>query len=204
MEGSEISCRCDSPRREDKTQITHLEQGVDFLGVTTRGKPNGKLLTKLSNDDALRRIRRRLSASTSGPASHPNKPTPWVIARYFGMFNPARQDEWVFRNRATGFHLRKFAWTPIIRHRMVAATAFPDDPSLTDYWTRRRRRQPPPARHGHATTPRSPSRPLPALPRAAATCRPQSANPTQVGTMVRHPHGDRQTLDHRLGNRDPG
>ena len=61
MEGSEISCRCDSPRREDKTQITHLEQGVDRLGFTTRGNPNGKLLTKLSND-ALQRIRRRLSA----------------------------------------------------------------------------------------------------------------------------------------------
>ncbi len=60
------------------------------------------------------------------------------------MFNPARRDKWVFRSRTTGFYLRKFAWTPIIRHRMVAATSSPDDASLTDYWDRRRRRQPPP------------------------------------------------------------
>jgi hypothetical protein len=46
---------------EDKTQITHLEQGVDFLGFAIRRYPNGKLLTKPSND-APRRIRRRLSA----------------------------------------------------------------------------------------------------------------------------------------------
>ena len=45
---------------EDKTRITHLDQGVDFLGFTIRRYPNGKLLTKPSND-ALRRIRKRLS-----------------------------------------------------------------------------------------------------------------------------------------------
>jgi RNA-directed DNA polymerase len=60
------------------------------------------------------------------------------------MFNPARRDKWVFGSRNSGFYLRKFAWTPIIRHRMVATTASPDDPSLVDYWYRRRRRQPPP------------------------------------------------------------
>src|SRR5207248_418710 len=45
---------------EDKTRITHLDQGVDFLGFNIRRYPNGKLLTKPSND-ALRRIRKRLS-----------------------------------------------------------------------------------------------------------------------------------------------
>jgi RNA-directed DNA polymerase len=36
---------------EDKTQITHLEdRGVDFLGFSIRRYPNGKLLTKPSND----------------------------------------------------------------------------------------------------------------------------------------------------------
>ena len=74
--------------------------------------------------------------------THPNKPRRWVNARYFGMFNPARRDKWVFGSRNSGFYLRKFAWTPIIRHRMVATTASPDDPSLVDYWYRRRRRQP--------------------------------------------------------------
>ena len=120
---------------EDKTQITHLDRGVDFLGFTIRRFANGKLLTKPSND-ALRRIRGRLSAEVkalrganadaviaklnpiiTGWAayyrigaskqafgaldahlwrlvykwarfSHPNKSTRWVIARYFGKFNP--------------------------------------------------------------------------------------------------------------------
>jgi RNA-directed DNA polymerase len=35
---------------EDKTRITHLERGVDFLGFAIRRYPNGKLLTKPSND----------------------------------------------------------------------------------------------------------------------------------------------------------
>ena len=72
--------------------------------------------------------------------SHPNKPRRWIIARYFGMFNPARQDKWVLGSRETGFYLRKFAWTKIVRHRMVAGRASPDDPALTGYWQQRRRR----------------------------------------------------------------
>src|SRR6266702_5610391 len=35
---------------EDKTQITHLDRGVDFLGFAIRRYPNGKLLTKPSKD----------------------------------------------------------------------------------------------------------------------------------------------------------
>jgi RNA-directed DNA polymerase len=72
--------------------------------------------------------------------SHPNKPRRWITARHFGMFNPARQDKWVFGSRETGFYLRKFAWTKIVRHRMVAGRASPDDPALTGYWDQRRRR----------------------------------------------------------------
>jgi RNA-directed DNA polymerase len=175
---------------EAKTQITHLDQGVDFLGFNIR-RYRGKLLTKPSKD-ALRRIRRRLSAEVrslrGGNAdaliarinpiitgwsayyrigvskrafnaldahmwrlvhkwarfTHANKPARWVIARYFGKFNPARQDTWVFGSQHTGFYLRKFAWTPIVRHRMVAGTASPDDPALTAYWAQRRRRSKPP------------------------------------------------------------
>ena len=44
---------------EAKTRITHLDQGVDFLGSEIR-RYRGKLLTKPSKD-ALRRIRKRLS-----------------------------------------------------------------------------------------------------------------------------------------------
>ena len=78
---------------------------------------------------------------TSGPGySHPNKPKHWVIARYFGRFNRSRQDRWVFGDRESGVYLRKFAWTKIVRHRMVAGRASPDDPALTGYWDQRRRR----------------------------------------------------------------
>jgi len=171
---------------EAKTRITHLDQGVDFLGFEIR-RYRGKLLTK-PGKEALRQIRKRLSEEmkalrganadaviarlnpiiTGWAAyyrigvskrafgaldahlwrlawkwailSHPNKPKRWVITRYFGMFNPARQDKWVFGSRETGFYLRKFAWTKIVRHRMVAGRASPDDPALTGYWQQRRRR----------------------------------------------------------------
>jgi len=175
---------------EAKTQITHLDQGVDFLGFNIR-RYRGKLLTKPSKD-AMRRIRKRLSAemkalrganadaviSRLNPIvigwsayyrigvskraftaldghlwkrvykwarySHPNKPTRWVVTRYFGTFHPSRQDTWVFGSQDTGYYLRKFAWTPIVRHQMVAGTASPDDPDLTAYWAERRRRSRPP------------------------------------------------------------
>jgi RNA-directed DNA polymerase len=75
--------------------------------------------------------------------SHPNKPKSWIVNRYFGQFNPARQDRWVFGSRDSGAYLPKFAWTPIVRHPMVPGRASPDDPALTQYWAdRRRKRQP--------------------------------------------------------------
>ena len=46
--------------------------------------------------------------------SHPNKPAHWVFARYFGKFNKARQDRWVFGDRHTGGYLHRFAWTNIV------------------------------------------------------------------------------------------
>jgi RNA-directed DNA polymerase len=73
--------------------------------------------------------------------AHPNKPKTWVIDRYFGKFHPARQDRWIFGDRANGRYLQKFAWTKIVRHQLVPGRASPDDPSLADYWSRRRRRQ---------------------------------------------------------------
>jgi RNA-directed DNA polymerase len=76
--------------------------------------------------------------------SHPNRPTRWVTARYFGQFNPSRQDRWVFGDRGSGRYLTKFAWTPIVRHRMVPGTASVDDPALADFWAKRRRRSNPP------------------------------------------------------------
>jgi RNA-directed DNA polymerase len=76
--------------------------------------------------------------------SHPNKSKRWVVNRYFGRFNRARDDRWVFGHRASGAHLLKFAWTRIVRHQLVTGAASPDDPALTEYWAARRIRMPPP------------------------------------------------------------
>ena len=74
--------------------------------------------------------------------SHANKPTSWVVHRYFGKFNKARQDRWVFGDRNSGAYMHKFAWTNIVRHQIVKHGASPDDPALADYWARRRRKAP--------------------------------------------------------------
>ena len=74
--------------------------------------------------------------------SHANKPISWVIAQYFGKFNKARQDRWVFGHRNSGAFMHRFAWTRIVRHEIVKHRASPDDPELADYWARRRRKTP--------------------------------------------------------------
>ena len=66
------------------------------------------------------------------------------MTRYFGMFNPSRNDKWLFGSRETGHYLRRFAWTKIVRHTMVAGRASPDDPALAGYWAKRRERIRPP------------------------------------------------------------
>jgi RNA-directed DNA polymerase len=80
--------------------------------------------------------------------THTNKPRTWIVNRYFGQFNPARQDRWVFGDRASGAYLPKIAWTPIVRHQMVPATASPDDPALASYWAQRRHKRPLPLDRG--------------------------------------------------------
>jgi RNA-directed DNA polymerase len=71
---------------------------------------------------------------------HSNKPKSWIVKRYFGRFNPDRQDHWVFGDRDSGAFLPKFSWTRIVRHSPVPGTASPDDPTLASYWAQRRRR----------------------------------------------------------------
>ena len=75
--------------------------------------------------------------------SHQNKSRHWIVDRYFGQFNKARQDRWVFGDRDSGAYLLKFSWTKIVRHQMVTGTSSLDDPALTDYWAERRRTGPP-------------------------------------------------------------
>jgi len=72
--------------------------------------------------------------------SHANKSTSWVVDQYFGTFNHARQDRWVFGHRHSGAYMHKFAWTRIVRHQIVKHGASPDDPTLAEYWARRRRK----------------------------------------------------------------
>jgi Group II intron, maturase-specific domain len=44
--------------------------------------------------------------------THPDKPRHWVVSRYFGMFNPSRNDRWLFGSRDTGHYLRRFSTGP--------------------------------------------------------------------------------------------
>src|ERR1017187_415363 len=75
---------------------------------------------------------------------HPDKPKSWVISRYFGRYNKTRQDRWVFGDRDSGAYIPKFAWTKIVRHRLVRGEASPDDPAQASYWAERRRKSKPP------------------------------------------------------------
>ncbi|PIA98514.1 MULTISPECIES: group II intron reverse transcriptase/maturase [Streptomyces] len=73
--------------------------------------------------------------------SHPAKPTGWVKKRYWGKFESSRGDNWVFGSPE--HYLRKFAWTKIERHVLVAGGNSPDDPALVEYWNKRRRKRMP-------------------------------------------------------------
>ena len=72
--------------------------------------------------------------------SHPDKPTRWIIRRYFGAFNKSRHDQWVFGDRDSGAYLHRFAWTKIVRHQMARGTSSPGDPALAEYRAARRHR----------------------------------------------------------------
>jgi RNA-directed DNA polymerase len=72
--------------------------------------------------------------------SQPNKPTRWIVRRYFGKFCKSRNDQWVFGDRISGAYMLRFAWTKIVRHQMVRGTSSRDDPALTRYWADRKRK----------------------------------------------------------------
>jgi len=84
-----------------------------------------------------------------GRHSHPNKSRHWVAARYFGRFNRARRDRWVFGDPETGAYLTKCSWTRFVHHVAVRGGASPDDPALAGYWAERRRKRRPPSLDGH-------------------------------------------------------
>jgi len=68
---------------------------------------------------------------------HPRKSGRWRTQKYWGQ-STGRQDRWVFQDKGRHATLRKFAWTKIVRHRLVRTTYSPDDPTLQDYWRQRR------------------------------------------------------------------
>lgn len=83
---------------------------------------------------------------------HQKKGRLWMIAHYWGQFNPERQDRWVFGHRESGLYLIKFSWTKIVRHALVKGRASKDDPSLTEYWANRSRKRKPPNSRRWVTT----------------------------------------------------
>jgi RNA-directed DNA polymerase len=76
-------------------------------------------------------------AQRSMPRRHPRKSGWWRTQKYWGQIS-GRPDRWGFQDKERHGTLRKFAWTKIIRHRLVPTTHSPDDATLQDYWSQRR------------------------------------------------------------------
>ena len=117
--------------------VFHLNPVIRGWSAYYRSVVSSKVFTRL--DHYVWQLTYRWARHT-----HPNKSRSWAATRYFGAFNKARQDRWVFGDRDTGVYLTKFAWTKIVRHVPVQGRASPDDPALARYWAERRRKQPPP------------------------------------------------------------
>ena len=76
---------------------------------------------------------------------HPTKSGWWRTQKYWGTLTGARRDRWIFHGQGSACRrCRKFAWTKIVRHRLVPTTYSPDDPTLQDYWRQRREQNPQP------------------------------------------------------------
>ena len=67
----------------------------------------------------------------------PRKSGRWRTERYWGR-TLGRQDRWVFQEKQRQGTLRKFAWTKLVRHRLVPTTSSPDAPTRQEYWQQRR------------------------------------------------------------------
>ena len=136
---------------------------------------------------------------TSGPrsATRPSRRT-GSFARYFGKFNKARQDRWVFGDRTSGAYLHKFAWTNIVRHQIVRHGASPDDPALADYWAWRRRKAPLPINRTALWLHREQAGRCAICKSTLVADEDRPQTPHQVGDLAgHHPQDDRR----RLGTR---
>lgn len=70
--------------------------------------------------------------------SHPNKGLRWVYNNYFGHFISSQKDRWVYGDKQSGDHLRKFTWTNRQRHTIVKGRHSVYDPGLKTYWAKRK------------------------------------------------------------------
>ena len=61
-------------------------------------------------------------------------------SKYWGKFNPKREDKWVFGEKTTKCHMLRFSWTKIERHPLVTYDYSPDNPELKEYWEKRHNR----------------------------------------------------------------
>jgi hypothetical protein len=138
--------------------------------------------------------------------SHPNKPTRWVIRRYFGTFHKSRQDQWVFGDRDSGAYLLRFSWTKIVRHQMVRGNIVTRRPRPGQLLGRPAAQRDTPAdRHRHPAALGVPARPVPVVRGTAPRRRPTAAKPARVGTMAGgHPQSDDPQRHHRQAGRRAG
>jgi RNA-directed DNA polymerase len=125
---------------------------------------------------------------------HPKKSKRWIVDRYFGAFNKSRRDRWVFGDRVSGAYRVKFAWTKIVRHRMVKGGSSPDDPALAQYLGRSAspERTPTDGRDPTAAAAAA-GRALSPVSGPAPARRPSTTEPSRMGTVgPRHRQGAAQ------------
>lgn len=72
--------------------------------------------------------------------THPNKNMRFTKDKYWGRFQPSRDNKWVFGNKSNGNYITKFAWIDIKRHVLIEKTNSPDNPELKDYFYKRRKK----------------------------------------------------------------
>ena len=185
------------PAREQRSRRDQTAQ-PDHPGM-------GQLLPDTRSGRDLRRTRPPTcgGSPTSGPRSATaNKPKSWVTARYFGQFNKARQDRWVFGDRHSGAYMHRFAWTNIVRHQLVKQRSVTRRPRAGRLLGLATAQADPADQQHHPAAPQSPGRSLPDLQDPALRRRPAATNPKRLGAVAdQHPHDDH---DRPAGDRHAG
>lgn len=114
--------------------ISRLNPMIKGWSTYYRGAVSGEIFTSLDHYVSQRMWRWALRR-------HPRKSKQWILDRYWGKFQSASNDRWIFGDKETGKYLCKFAWTNIKRHVPVKGRASKDDPALEEYWADRSRKR---------------------------------------------------------------